>query len=95
MASKRKNRKEKKIVTAMEQLNRVLQAIIKAGGNIKNFFVRAAEAVTAPKWFKPHRDAAKFDRVRTDGIDKHLGYKIPPPVLALAEMVLAPSPAAA
>jgi hypothetical protein len=87
MASKRKNRNGKKRLTAAEQLQMVLNAIIRAGGCVKTFFRRAAEALSA-KSFKPEREAAKFDRVSKEGIDKHRGYKIPQVALEFAKQQL-------
>ena len=92
MSSKRKNRNEKKIARAAEQLEKVMAAIARAGGNIKQFFAAAAQAMKAPKWFKPSHEADKFHRVHREGIERHRCYKVPEFIMAWAETWLKPPP---
>jgi|SRR6185369_16702328 len=89
MASKRKARNGKKLMTAMERIQIVLRAIEKAGGCVVTFFKKAAEALSATR-FRHEREAEKFGRVAQEGLDKHRGYKIPRVVLDFAQQVLNP-----
>lgn len=86
---KNKTRISKKILVMTEQIKMVISAIQKAGVNVMEFFRRAAQ--NAKKKFRLEIEATKFGRVVTDGAERHFGYKVPEPVLALAKTICQPA----
>ena len=86
--SKKKDRKFKKLEIMKDQLAIVLKAVMKLGVDIAHFFQMAA--AKAAKKFRVQSEIAKFAKVQQDGHERHVGYKVPEPVLALAKAICQP-----
>jgi hypothetical protein len=87
MASRRKNRQGKKLMTMEERLQKVVAAMKKLRMDIACFFESAARELSLSK-ARLAREAEKFKKVMADGLERHRGYKVPHWALNHAQQLL-------